>query len=218
MAKDMENGESGMSSSEMRRLAEELGREADRGNGSMGRDLDETLGEVRGARRRHLDELGKKREGKGGKPGEGKGPGKGGKGPGKGGKGPGKGKGKGPGKGKGKGGEGKGEGKAGEGDSSDGPPSGKPGPGGGAGSRRYGFLPPGSVGPASRVDVPSGGPPEGAVRIIERAATGPGRTTKEYEDIHHEYRAVAEAAVSREEIPLTRRDYIRDYFQAVRPK
>ena len=69
-----------------------------------------------------------------------------------------------------------------------------------------------------RVDVPSGGPPKGAVRIIQRAAQGPGRQTEEYRDIHHEYSAVAEAAVRREEIPLTRRDYIRDYFQAVRPQ
>ena len=56
------------------------------------------------------------------------------------------------------------------------------------------------------------------MRIIERAASGPGRDTKEYADIHHEYSAVAEAAVRREEIPLTRRDYIRNYFQAVRPQ
>jgi len=79
-------------------------------------------------------------------------------------------------------------------------------------------LPPGSFTPGERVDVPSGGPPKGAVRIIERAASGPGRETKEYADIHHEYSAVAEAAVRREEIPLTRRDYIQNYFQAVRPQ
>ena len=57
MAKDMDRGESGLSSSEMRRLAEELAEEADRGMGGMGRELDETLSEVEGARRRHLDEL-----------------------------------------------------------------------------------------------------------------------------------------------------------------
>ncbi|MEX1366160.1 MAG: hypothetical protein AB1Z98_23750 [Nannocystaceae bacterium] len=204
MAKDMERGESGMSSSEMRRLAEELAAEADRGNGSLGRELDETLGEVRGARRRHLDELGRKREGEGpgDNPGEGKEPGEG--------------EGKGPSEGKGAG-EGKGE-QEGKGADGSAPPSGKPGPGGGRGERRYGFLPPGSIAPGERVDVPSGGPPKGAVRIIERAAQGPGRQTEEYRDIHHEYSAVAEAAVRREEIPLTRRDYIRDYFQAVRPR
>ena len=60
------------------------------------------------------------------------------------------------------------------------------------------------------------GPAHGAVRYIKRFAEGL-RTGPEYRDVHREYEEVAEAAVRREEIPLTRRDYIRSYFEAVRP-
>jgi hypothetical protein len=66
------------------------------------------------------------------------------------------------------------------------------------------------------VDAPSAGPAKGAVRLIKRFALGY-RPGPEYRDLHHEYEEIAEAAVRREAIPLTRRDYIRSYFEAVRP-
>jgi hypothetical protein len=99
-----------------------------------------------------------------------------------------------------------------------GPPSGKPGPGGGPGSEAYGEtrdLPEASMFGAERVDAQKRGPAQGNVRIIQRASEGH-RDTREYRDLHGRYESIAESAVRREEIPLTRRDYIRNYFQAVR--
>lgn len=100
-----------------------------------------------------------------------------------------------------------------------GPPSGKPGPGGGDGREDT----KGSVQPSTeasglapeRVHARPTGPAHGSVRAIRRYSEGY-RDTREYKDLHDKYSSVAESAVRREEIPLTRRDYIRSYFQAVR--
>ncbi|MBK8238070.1 MAG: hypothetical protein IPK74_21285 [Deltaproteobacteria bacterium] len=66
------------------------------------------------------------------------------------------------------------------------------------------------------MQTPSDGPARGAVRYIKRFAEGL-RAGHEYADVHREYEDVAEAAIRRENIPLTRRDYVRRYFEAVRP-
>ena len=100
-----------------------------------------------------------------------------------------------------------------------GPPGGKPGPGGGDGKSDT----KGSVQPSTeasglapeRVQARRTGPAQGSVRAIRRYSEGY-RDTREYKDLHDKYSSVAESAVRREEIPLTRRDYIRSYFQAVR--
>jgi hypothetical protein len=190
MAESMRKGESGSSSSEMREMGKELGRESGRSPGSMERGLDDMRSEIEKARGDRLSEMN----------GEGEGEGKGESG---------KGKGEGKGEGEGEGGEGEGEG----------PPSGKPGPGGGEGTHNYpplGFDNPGSI-PGEKIDTPNAGAQKGAIRIIQRASQG-GPSGQQYEDLHHEYSDVAEAAVRREEIPLTRRDYIKNYFEAVRPQ
>jgi hypothetical protein len=77
-------------------------------------------------------------------------------------------------------------------------------------------VPDASRGPAERVDAEPDGPAKGAVRYIQSFAQGL-RGGPEYRDVHREYEEIAEAAVRREQIPLTRRDYIRSYFEAVRP-
>ena len=192
MAESMRKGESGMSSSEMREMGKELGRESGRSPGSMERGLDDMRSEIEKARGDRLSEMNGEGEG------EGEGEGKSGKG-----------KGEGKGEGEGEGGEGEGEG----------PPSGKPGPGGGEGTHNYpplGFDSPGGI-KSEQIDTPNAGAQKGAIRIIQRASQG-GPSGQQYEDLHHEYSEVAEAAVRREEIPLTRRDYIKNYFEAVRPQ
>lgn len=188
MAESMRRGESGMSSSEMREMSKELGSESGKSSGSMERGLDDMRSEIEKARGDRLSEMN----------GEGEGEGKSGKGEGE--------------------GAGEGEGEGGEGDG-DGPPSGKPGPGGGKGTHDYppiGFDNPGTI-PGEKIDTPNAGAQKGAIRIIQRASQG-GPSGQQYEELHHEYSEVAEAAVRREEIPLTRRDYIKNYFEAVRPQ
>jgi len=90
-------------------------------------------------------------------------------------------------------------------------------PGGGKGGEGAGHLSP---------DAPETGAewlesqwsdsPQGIVRIIERGAFGE-RSSVDYRNLHESYAAVAENATDREEIPLTRRDYIQSYFEAIRP-
>ena len=234
MTEQMRRGESGLSSSDMRGLAEEMRKSG--GGSSMERSLDEALSDIRKAREGRLGEMGEGKPGEGegkpgegkpgegsGKPGEGKpgeGSGKPGEGSGKPGEGMGEGEGK-PGEGSGKPGEGsgkpgEGEGEGGEGGEGD--PSGKPGPGGGDGSFAHGsmgFLPPGA-GTSERTDTPKAGPDKGAIRIIQRISAGRRDAEGQYKDLHQHYEEVAEEAVRQEQIPLTRREYIREYFEAVR--
>jgi hypothetical protein len=99
-------------------------------------------------------------------------------------------------------------------------PGGKPGPGGGSGSDELGDpreAPLMSLHGAEKVEAGSDGSTQGSVSVIQRFTEGH-RDDREYEDLHHQYESVAESAVRREQIPLTRRDYIRNYFQAVRPR
>jgi hypothetical protein len=99
-------------------------------------------------------------------------------------------------------------------------PGGTPGPGGGSGAESPDDareLPLGDLHAAQRVDASPDGASHGSVAVIRRFAEG-ARDDREYEDLHHHYQSVAESAVRREQIPLTRRDYIRNYFQAVRPR
>ena len=231
MTEQMRRGESGLSSSDMRGLADEMRKSG--GGSSMERSLDEALSDIRKAREGRLGEMGEGKPGEGeGKPGEGKpgeGSGKPGEGkpsdgggdsgkPGEGSGKPGEGEGK-PGEGEGKPGEGSGkpgEGEGGEGGEGD--PSGKPGPGGGDGSFAHGsmgFLPPG-VGTTERTDTPKAGPDKGAIRIIQRISAGRRDAEGQYKDLHQHYEEVAEEAVRQDQIPLTRREYIREYFEAVR--
>lgn len=54
------------------------------------------------------------------------------------------------------------------------------------------------------------------IRVIEGGGQGE-RSSSEYGEVQESYEALSESATKREEIPLTRRDYIRDYFEAIRP-
>lgn len=55
------------------------------------------------------------------------------------------------------------------------------------------------------------------VRAIERVGRGEESVT-EYRDIHATYESIAESSTEREGIPLSRRHYIRRYFEAIRPE
>ncbi len=59
--------------------------------------------------------------------------------------------------------------------------------------------------------------PQGMVRLIQRSAQGE-RSSTAYAEVHQSYTAIAEAATTQEDIPLTRRDYIQRYFEAIRPR
>jgi hypothetical protein len=207
LSERLRSGDSGTARSELEKMAEEMGKRA--GKESMGRSLDRALSEVRKARSKQLSEM--NGEGSSGK----------GEGEGKQGKGEGKGEGEGLGEG-----AGEGEGSApGDGDGPPriaapfGPPSGKPGPGGGDGADDTKgdptSMPEASAYAPERVQTDPDGPAQGAVRVIRRFTEGY-HDSREYGDLHDKYSSIAESAVRQEEIPLTRRDYIRSYFQAVR--
>ncbi len=71
--------------------------------------------------------------------------------------------------------------------------------------------------PAEWVKSQWDGTPEGVANVI-RGGSGGERSSREWAEVHANYSAIAESAVDREEIPLTRRDYIRSYFEAIRPE
>lgn len=103
-----------------------------------------------------------------------------------------------------------------------GPPGGTPGgKRGGSGGGNQTGGPSGATGPeitdADQIHLPEDIPPEGVVRLVRRASDGQAATAA-YRRVHRAYSAIAEAAVRREAIPLTRRDYIRSYFEALRPR
>ncbi|MEL6345915.1 MAG: hypothetical protein AAFV53_22580 [Myxococcota bacterium] len=58
--------------------------------------------------------------------------------------------------------------------------------------------------------------PEGIVRSIDGGMTG-GQSALEYEEIYTQYARIADVAVNDEAIPPGRRDYIRRYFERIRP-
>ena len=58
---------------------------------------------------------------------------------------------------------------------------------------------------------------ESIVKAIERVNRGEDSVVG-YREIHNNYESIAESATEQEEIPLTRRGYIRDYFEAIRPE
>ena len=45
-----------------------------------------------------------------------------------------------------------------------------------------------------------------------------GGDDREYADLQRDYEDIAEGTMKSEAIPLARRDYIRQYFEALRPK
>jgi hypothetical protein len=60
------------------------------------------------------------------------------------------------------------------------------------------------------------GPLPGAVGAISRFLEGDESSPSD-DDVRREYADVAEGTIRSEQIPLTRRDYIRHYFEALRP-
>jgi hypothetical protein len=228
LSESLSNGDTGSARAGFDELADEM---RERGSGgSVEESLGDAAEEIRKAREQQLDEMNGEKPGEGEGEGQGQGEGEGqGQAPGQG-EGMGQGQGQQPGGGPGNApgvGEGEGEPAPGgkDGDKAPsmgspmGPPGGKPGPGGGDGKSDT----KGSVQPSTeasglapeRVQARRTGPAQGSVRAIRRYSEGY-RDTREYKDLHDKYSSVAESAVRREEIPLTRRDYIRSYFQAVR--
>ena len=59
--------------------------------------------------------------------------------------------------------------------------------------------------------------PEGAVRAIRERAAGANVPTA-FDPVRDHYAAIAEAAIRKDDIPLTRRDYIQRYFAALRTR
>ncbi len=240
LAENLRDQDSGSARAGLQELAEQMRERS--GSQSSERTLDEAADEVRRARQRQLSEMNGDGEpegaGQGGSPGEGEGEGQGqGQGesagagesagdgesagsPGAEGSPSGPGPGEGAGEGRGGGAPGgPGEGPPSLGGPLGGRPSGKPGPGGGDGrddtkgaSRE---LPSASTQAPERVEARPTGPAQGSVRAIRRYSEGY-RDNRDYQSLHDKYESIAESAVRREEIPLTRRDYIRSYFQAVR--
>ncbi len=71
--------------------------------------------------------------------------------------------------------------------------------------------------PSEQVRVARRGALPGAVGAIGRYMQG-GDDNGNYGDVHRKYESIAEGTMKSEAIPLTRRDYIRHYFEAVRPQ
>jgi hypothetical protein len=96
-------------------------------------------------------------------------------------------------------------------------------PGGAAGSSgaHGGTTPSGAVEPetveAEEVDTPPPAAlsPEGVIRAIAEHAAGE-HVSEAFGPVRDKYEAIAEAAIHRDEIPLTRRDFIQRYFEALR--
>jgi hypothetical protein len=57
----------------------------------------------------------------------------------------------------------------------------------------------------------------GAMAGVVREAEAGGRSSIAWSQVHTNYAAIAEAAASRPDIPLSRRQYVQRYFQAIRP-
>jgi hypothetical protein len=96
-------------------------------------------------------------------------------------------------------------------------------PGGAAGSSgaHGGTTPSGASEPetveAEEVETPPPAAlsPEGVIRAIAEHAAGD-HVSEEFGPVRDKYEAIAEAAIHRDEIPLTRRDFIQRYFEALR--
>jgi len=67
---------------------------------------------------------------------------------------------------------------------------------------------------SEQVPIPLDAIPSAEVRLVQRAEQGQ-RDSKDYQARYEHYRTVAESAMRSEEIPVTRRDYVRRYFQAI---
>jgi hypothetical protein len=59
--------------------------------------------------------------------------------------------------------------------------------------------------------------PEGVIRAIAEHAQGDHRATQ-FGPVRDHYGAIAESAIHRDDIPLTRRDFIQSYFEALRTR
>ena len=57
---------------------------------------------------------------------------------------------------------------------------------------------------------------EGTVEAIEDGLAGE-RTSVPWRDLHAWYEAIAEDAVAKESVPVTRRAYVQHYFDAIAP-
>ena len=64
---------------------------------------------------------------------------------------------------------------------------------------------------------PQPGTPDGIVRAIREHSAG-AHTATLFGAVRDHYAAVAEASMHRDEIPLTRRDFIQRYFEALRTR
>jgi hypothetical protein len=164
---------------------------------------------------------GEPRQGEGQR-GQGRGEGREGQGEGEGqargdGQGEGEGRGQSPGEGRGDGqGDGQQEGisRAGRGDFGSGGTS--PGPGQGPTPMPWeGPLPPLEMTASEWIESQWDGTPDGIINLIRSASHGE-RSTIPYRQLLYTYGEVADATARREDIPLTRRNYIREYFEAIR--
>ena len=57
--------------------------------------------------------------------------------------------------------------------------------------------------------------PDGVIRAIREHSSGNPRSVR-FDQIRDHYAAIAESVIRRDEIPLTRRDFIQRYFEALR--
>ncbi|TVQ92234.1 MAG: hypothetical protein EA397_07700 [Deltaproteobacteria bacterium] len=71
--------------------------------------------------------------------------------------------------------------------------------------------------PADWVRAQWTGAPD-AMGDLVRSAEAQGRSTMSWGQVHQRYQTIAEAATRRGSVPLTRRNYIQQYFEAIRPE
>jgi hypothetical protein len=86
------------------------------------------------------------------------------------------------------------------------------------GTTASGAVPPETV-MAEEVDTPPPPAlsPDGVIRAIAEHAQGDHRSVQ-FGAVRDRYEAIAESAIHRDEIPLTRRDFIQRYFEALRTR
>lgn len=68
---------------------------------------------------------------------------------------------------------------------------------------------------AEEVATPPPVTPDGVIRAIREHSEGE-HASEQFEPVRDHYQAIAEAAMHRDQIPLTRRDFIQRYFEALR--
>ena len=96
-------------------------------------------------------------------------------------------------------------------------PDTNPGPGSTHWGRQVEEPPPIADAPSEWIESSWDGGSESITSILDASDRGE-RGSAGWRELHYSYSSVAESVTEQEEIPLTRREYIRRYFEAIRPE